>query len=76
MDKLRAVLVEVAAFLHFFLRFSSFLPGSRPLRGCWFLVDELRTAAGRSGSLSPPLPALLLLLARVRTVVRVLVPRG
>ena len=37
---------------------------------------NLRAAAGRSGSLSPPLPVLLLLLARVQTVVRVLVPRG
>ena len=37
---------------------------------------NLRAAAGGSVSLSPPLPALLLLLARVQTVVRVLVPRG
>ena len=37
---------------------------------------NLRAAAGGSCSLFPPLPALLLLPARVQTVVRVLVPRG
>ena len=37
---------------------------------------NLRAAAGGSCSLLPPLPALLLLPARVQTMVRVLVPRG
>ena len=37
---------------------------------------NLRAAAGRSGGLPLLFPALLLLLPRIQTVVRVLVPRG
>ena len=39
-------------------------------------MEELRAAAGRGGDLPLLLPALLLLLSRVQTVVRMLVSRG